>query len=222
MSESSESHVRLLPPTDTTPLRSSVPTRCARLWLPPFEDELKPLVSVFVTSEAFVRFCAHGGKDLDNEVGGGLVGKWRVDEESGEQFVVVEAVPQARFTRQGSAFLTFTQDTLVAMNDELEERYQDKQLVGWYHTHPHMSVFLSQYDVWLHEHFFPEPWQVALVIEPHETTGGFFIRQESGEIDPHRYFGFCELIPDGKSSVVHWTNMRAVPEIPDTVGEGDE
>jgi len=78
-----------------------------------------------------------------------------------------------------------------------------------------MGVFLSHYDTWMHANFFPEPWQVALVIEPHSDIGGFFIRQEDGELDPGRYFGFYEMDGDAAGSVVHWQNMQ------DEVGAGE-
>lgn len=217
-----DSNVRLFPPTDTTPIRSRIPSDRAHRWVAPFEDGAKGLVSVFVTPSAFVRFCAHAGTDLEREVGGGLVGEWRFDERSKESFIVVESILPARFTRQGSAFLTFTQDTLVAMNDELDERYPDKMLVGWFHTHPRMSVFMSHFDVWMHRHFFPEPWQVALVIEPHTSVGGFFVRQEEDVIDPHRYFGFYELIEEAGSQVVHWTNLRSQKELADKRQEDED
>jgi proteasome lid subunit RPN8/RPN11 len=210
----SESNVRLSPPSDTTPLRSAFPKRLAQLWRPPFENEVNTIVSILVTSQAFKQFTEHGRSDLENEVGGGLVGEWREDAESGEQFVVVEASLPARFTRHGSAYLTFTQDTLVALNDELEEQYPGKQLVGWYHTHPRMGIFLSYYDIWLHEHFFPEPWQVALVIEPHAGMGGFFIRRQDSHLDPRRYFGFHELIEEGATSIVQWANMGSGTDLP--------
>lgn len=215
----SESQVRLFPPSDTTPFRSRIPQRLMRLWQPSFEDGAAPIVSVFVTSEAFIEIMKHSRIDMENEVGGGLVGTWHVDARSEEQFVLVEGIIPARFTRHGSAFLTFTQDTLVAMNDELEEHFQEKQLVGWYHTHPRMGVFLSHYDLWLHDHFFPEPWQVALVVEPHTAVGGFFIRQQEGSLDPQRYFGFCEILAPESESVVGWRNMRRVEEASAEDGE---
>lgn len=202
------SQVRLHPVADVEPCHSRIPKRHARRWSAPFEDSARPRVQVFTTAKAFVRVSAHAGTDLENEVGGGLVGKWRKDACTGEQFVVLENILPARYTRRGSAFLTFTQDSLVAMNDELEERFPGKQLVGWYHTHPRMAVFLSHHDLWLHRHFFPEPWQVALVVEPHSSTGGFFIVQEDGTLDPQRYFGFYELLdPEKRGSVVHWSNL---------------
>lgn len=216
-------HVRLHPISKAEPYHSRIPKRHARRWAAPFEDGAQPQVQVFVTAKAFVRISAHAGTDLDNELGGGLVGKWREDACTEEQFVVVENILPARFTRRGSAFLTFTQDSLVAINDELEARFPGKQLVGWYHTHPRMSVFLSHYDLWLHRHFFPEPWQVALVIEPHTSAGGFFIVQQDGTLDPQRYFGFHELRDHEKrASVVHWNNLVLTPPERERAKESDE
>lgn len=118
-----------------------------------------------------------------------------------------------RLTRQGSAYLTFTQETQVALHQTLEERFPKKELVGWYHTHPRMGVFLSEYDTWLHRNFFPELFQVALVIEPYSSSGGFFIRQPDGSLDPRRYYGFYELHNRKRRSVVHWRNIFPEAEV---------
>jgi proteasome lid subunit RPN8/RPN11 len=176
------------------------------------DGALDPAVTVFVTQKAFVRCCAHAGSDLHNEVGGWLIGKWRADRLTGRNFIIVESILPAPHTRHGSAFLTFTQETQVALYDELKERFPNKELVGWYHTHPRMGVFLSEYDTWLHRNFFPEPYQVALVIEPYSSAGGFFIRQEDGFLDARQYFGFYELYHRTKRSVVHWQNL--LPDAP--------
>ena len=210
------SRIRLAPPEEAEPHRAYIPTAHAIHWRSSFETDaeanfesvrLKPGASVFMTKRAYVRCCAHAASDLRNEVGGGLVGQRRVDANTGQPFIVVEAALPARYTRQGSTFLTFTQDSLVALHDDLSERHSDKELLGWYHTHPHMGVFLSGYDVWLHKHFFPNPWQVALVIEPYSSQGGFFIHQPDGQLDPRRYFGFYELSKNGQRSVMYWRNL---------------
>lgn len=214
-----ESRIRLSPHEEPIPLLAHIPTAHARCWRSAFESgELKTGVEVFITQRAYVRCCAHAGSDLNNEVGGALAGKWRADAETGRPFIVIEAALPARHTRQGSAYLTFTQDSLVALHDDLDERYPDKELLGWYHTHPRMDVFLSGYDVWLHEHFFPNPWQVALVIEPHSAKGGFFVRQLDGRLDPRRYFGFYELARSGRPSVMRWGNLRLEAATPPTEG----
>lgn len=207
-----ESRIRLLPAEGRTPLNGRMPTPRALRWRSDRESEGEQrAVSVFFAPRAYVRVCAHAGSDLDNEVGGALVGRWRADSSTGRQYVVVEAAIRAQHTRHGSAFLTFTTESLVALHDEMERRYPTKELVGWYHTHPRMGVFLSGYDVWLHQHFFPEPWQVALVIEPYTRLGGFFIREVDGRLNPHRYVGFYELVPRGSSSLVYWQNLE--PEL---------
>jgi len=204
----SNSRILLAPPNQTRPHGTRIPFRRAARWRSPFErDNHKTYITVFVSPRAFVRVCAHAGSDLDNEVGGWLVGKWRVDKCSGQEFSVVEAILPANHTRHGSAFLTFTQDSQVALYDELTDRFPDKDLLGWYHTHPRMGIFLSDYDLWLHSNFFPDRHQVALVIEPHSATGGFFIRQTDGWLDPQRYFGFYELTNKRKRSVVYWRNL---------------
>ncbi|MGD0868901.1 MAG: Mov34/MPN/PAD-1 family protein [Bryobacteraceae bacterium] len=57
--------------------------------------------------------------------------------------------------------------------------------VGWYHSHTRSDIFLSDADQDLHKRFFPEPWQVALVLKPstfEPTRGGFFFREADGSI----------------------------------------
>jgi proteasome lid subunit RPN8/RPN11 len=201
--------VRLGPPDTTGPRPSRMPHERSRRWHSPYDrDGGNPAVSVFFTQPAFVRVCSLAGRDMDNEVGGALIGQWRIDRDSGEQYIVAEAVLPARHTRQGSAFLTFTQDTLVAFQEEQDLRYPAKRIVGWFHTHPRMGVFLSDYDIWLHRHFFPEPWQVALVIEPCSQIGGFFVRTEDGRLDNHEYFGFREILGRSGRSLVYWRNLE--------------
>ena len=162
-----------------------------------------------MTQAAYQRICAHAKSDMDNEVGGWLAGRWCRDIETGTEFVVVEALLPAQQVRSGSTFLTFTHDSQVAMLAALEERYTKKGVVGWYHTHPRMGVFLSGYDTWLHNHFFPQPWQVALVVEPHSCVGGFFVRDKENHLDARKYFGFYELHNRRAESIVKWKNLHA-------------
>jgi proteasome lid subunit RPN8/RPN11 len=205
--------IRLSPPPNRLPQPAVPPLESARRWFSPHEEAgERPPLSVFITQTAFSRADAHAASRLSAEVGGILVGRWCMDVQTDKPFIVIVGALPARFTRQGSVYLTFTQDSLVDLHAKIEEQYPGKEIVGWYHTHPHMGVFLSQYDTWLHEHFFPEPWQVALVIEPVGMSGGFFIRQSSGELTPNHYFGFYELDGLLDGSTVHWNNLRTSTE----------
>lgn len=213
------SRISLIPPEADYPRGGRIPLGRATRWWSPYEaNGYDQAVTVFISPRAFVRVCAHAGSDLDNEVGGWLIGKWRADRASGEQFIVIESSLPARETRQGSAYLTFTQNSQVALYNEVQERYPDKDVVGWYHTHPRMGIFLSEFDTFLHRNFFPELHQVALVIEPHSASGGFFIRRRDGALDSRRYYGFYELNNGRKRSVVHWRNLLSDAERMSVIG----
>jgi proteasome lid subunit RPN8/RPN11 len=212
------SHLQVLPPENPAPATATMPLSSARRWFSQDEEpEFNKHIPVFVAPVAYLRLVEHAASDLESEVGGILVGNWSMDAGSQQQFIVVESALPARFTRRGSVYLTFTQDSLVDLHAEMDEHYPDKQIIGWYHTHPGMGVFLSPYDTWLHHHFFPEPWQVALVIDPNSATGGFFIRQADGALDPGRCYGFYELVGT-EQSVVRWNNLQQESEVFDNKG----
>lgn len=211
--------IRLAPAEVPTPRYGHVPYQRARCWRSPHDGHLSGSeLAVFVTQGVYVNVCAHAASDLDHEVGGWLIGKQRFDPEFKQEFIVVEKIIPAPFTRHGSVFLTFTQDSQVSMHAFLEENYPGKDVVGWYHTHPRMGIFLSEYDTWLHRNFFPYSWQVAMVIEPHRSIGGFFIPGPDGALDPRRYHGFYELTNDSGLSVVAWQNMAGFRTEPENGG----
>ena len=57
--------------------------------------------------------------------------------------------------------------------------------VGWYHSHTRSEIFLSEADLEIHRRFFPESWQVALVMKPHTFQPariGFFFREADGSV----------------------------------------
>lgn len=205
--------IRLSSPVSARPKRACMPLGRSKRWASVHEmDGGQPLVKVFLSQSAYTRILVHSTSELDDEVGGALVGLWCMDRDSGLQFVVVQHMLPARHTRQGSVYLTFTKDTILDFHDEIERNFRGKRIVGWYHTHPRMGVFLSHFDTFLHNNFFPEPWQVALVVEPHSSVAGFFIRREGGHLDPSRYFGFYELNGNLGRSMVNWRNLRSNEE----------
>ncbi len=201
--------IRLLPEEGRSRQQSRSPYHRAIRWTSQFEGQLcaEPAVDVFMTQKAYIRVCAQAGSDLENEVGGWLVGRHRSDCRGGRDFVVVEKILTAQKTDHSGTHFTFTQDSMVELHQTLESDHPGKQILGWYHSHPRMGVFLSGMDEWLHLNFFPETWQVALVIEPHSQSGGFFIQRKDDRLDTHDYYGFYELNNGIPYSVVHWKNL---------------
>jgi proteasome lid subunit RPN8/RPN11 len=206
-------NIRLLPIEKPIPRPGNIPIRYARRWLSDVElvEPGQPGITVFLTPKAYVRANVHAQSDMDNEIGGWLIGSWKEDQATGEEYIIIERCLPAVGAHRGSAFITFTQDSQVAMFEIMEEKYPDKDLVGWYHSHPKMSIFLSDHDLFLHNSFFPHPWQVALVIEPHSHTAGLFMKDGDGKLDGRYYYGFHELGTGQKQSVVRWTNLREEP-----------
>jgi proteasome lid subunit RPN8/RPN11 len=208
--------IRLAPANTMQPQSAPMPIEQAQRWNSSYDNEwLEPVVSVFLTRPAYIRVCVHACS-ASIEVGGALIGEYSADPRTGEQYVIIKHVLPARHTRQGAVYLTFTQDSLVDLHDQIDKRFPGERIVGWYHTHPQMGVFLSHYDTWLHSHFFPEPWQVALVVEPFSSIAGFFIRQNDGTLDPTRYFGFYEMDGAEGHSIVRWHNLQQAETKPMT------
>jgi len=110
-------------------------------------------------------------QDIDRELGGFLTGAVYGGQ---QQHVEVKHFLPAVDAHSKAASLTFTHETWAAMTREVGECHPDDVIVGWQHTHPGFGIFLSGYDLFIHRHFFNEPWQIALVVDPRESEFGFF------------------------------------------------
>jgi proteasome lid subunit RPN8/RPN11 len=128
---------------------------------------------VFFTTEAHKALWRHAQLDTSVEICGVLVGSWHRDQ-AGPFVKVVESIrgegAQTRF-----AEVTFTHETWAKINSEMDTKFANLSIVGWYHTHPDFGIFLSDRDRFIHEHFFTGPGQIAHVIDPIRKTEGVFI-----------------------------------------------
>lgn len=127
-------------------------------------DELFPEVDdgVVLAAESHVR------TSLDREVGGILVG-----DTDGERARVIGAIPALQAVSQ-RAQVTFTHEVWDEVLGKAEEQHPGSRIVGWYHSHPGFGIFLSDYDVFIHKNFFPDPAMVALVVDPRSGELGWF------------------------------------------------
>lgn len=58
---------------------------------------------------------------------------------------------------------------------------ENLRIVGWWHSHPDFGCFLSSTDLHTQEYFFPESYQVALVIDPIRDEFKFFTLDKASE-----------------------------------------
>ena len=108
------------------------------------------------------------------ELGGILLGKECVDDETGQPYVWVTQALEAKHYENTQASFTYTHDSWEEISRERDRLHPDLDIVGWYHTHPDFGIFLSGHDLFIHEHFFAQPLQVAYVVDPIRQTRGFF------------------------------------------------
>ncbi len=189
-------------------------------WVSNHEHLVEARAEIFFAQSAYSSCVEHTASDLENEVGGLLIGAMRLDPERERPYILIEHILPALHTESGQTFVTFTQQTLVKLHGELENRFPGKRIVGWYHTHPRLGVFMSSYDTWLHDNFFNDPNQVALVVDPFHERGGFFCWQKNRRLDPIHYVGFFEWGNIGDESIVLWNNLE--PVSPETAPAAEE
>ncbi|MFX0071225.1 MAG: hypothetical protein ACFFAO_09060, partial [Candidatus Hermodarchaeota archaeon] len=76
-------------------------------------------------------------------------------------------------------FTTFMEDNLAGEFDKelskLKEKNPESGIVGWWHSHPDLSCFLSPRDILTHLIRFQEGYQPALVVDPIRKTFKFFL-----------------------------------------------
>jgi len=84
-----------------------------------------------------------------------------------------------------------------------DSRAQGWEPLGWYHSHTRSEILLSARDVEIHNRYFPDPWQVALVVRPHAMQpmrAGFFFREANGSM--HADSSFSEFVLEAAPEAV--------------------
>jgi proteasome lid subunit RPN8/RPN11 len=128
---------------------------------------------VYIHEQALRGIEDHARSSNTKEVGGILLGGvyyWQ-----NHLYVQIDDFLVARDAGEHRASLTFTHDTWAKLNAERETAKPKLSIVGWYHTHPNLGVFLSDKDQFIQQNFFRDGHQVALVLDPVCSERAFFI-----------------------------------------------
>jgi len=139
------------------------------------------------------------------EIGGILLGKY-----NGRRLVISGYAAVECEHAYGPSF-NISENDAVRLQDLLSaapENYSGLQVVGWYHSHTRSGIFLSEADLAVHDRFFPERWQVAMVMKPHTFEPariGFFFREADGRV--HATASYKEVTVEPQA-------MRPVPDGP--------
>lgn len=163
-------------------------------------------VQVIMHQEALAQVESHGNSDTYTELGGVLLGT--AYQHEGTTYVEVEAAIPARSREHGPVHFTFTAEAWATLHQEREKYYPELHIVGWFHTHPNLTVFYSADDVVVHSVAFSMPWHVGLVVDPVRRESAFFGWASNDNLPEGREIlplpGFYELPTTQPDKVIDW------------------
>ena len=143
---------------------------------------------VHFASEVHSDIRDHAKDDTSVEICGVLVGGWQQDDQG--PFALIRHSIRCDTAASKNAEVTFTHESWAQINEEMDSKYDDQRIIGWYHSHPDFGIFLSDRDMFIQEHFFSGPGQVAYVVDPvRELEGVFQWRQGRAETASHYWVG---------------------------------
>ena len=126
---------------------------------------------LFLNESTLDQILEYSATETRKEIGGFLIGNVYQDE---TPYIHIEHFLPASDTNSKSGSVTFTHQTWEKLREQIESGYPDHKVMGWHHTHPGMGIFLSNYDRFIHHHFFDCPWQIAMVVDPCQQQFGIF------------------------------------------------
>ena len=206
--------------TTPGPLRQPIPVGRSILWAPASGGSKRPgniTFPVFLSQAALTAVLEHVA--TPHRAGQGILGFLLGDQcecpETGTSYLVVDVALRLNQAIYGDR----TRDVVTRLWDHIQQQLEQQRasLIGWYHTHAPLPLTLSGHDVETHEHYFAEPWQVALLLgtDPADPAASFF-RSGTDDAWTSTAQPFYELLapeslrPDGKKrSFVTWKNYRA-------------
>ena len=127
-----------------------------------------------VRRAAFEQIQAHLRSNTRIELGGLLMGEAFYDPKQECYVVVVEEALPAQDGEGTALTFSYTEATWLALSPQLQALPATWTLLGSFHSHPGMGVFLSSTDLETQRDIFFHDWQIALVIDPISNAIGFF------------------------------------------------
>jgi hypothetical protein len=146
------------------------------------------------------------------EVGGILYGL-----RDGETVRLLATRPIVCEHARGPSF-QFSENDRAALAAQLKHGAEDPELngfvcVGWFVSHTRTGIQLSESDLEIYNSFFPEQWQVTLVVRPGRAMSmraGFFIREFDGTLRTEgSYLEFS--FPDRLAAIFEKTQKTEAP-----------
>lgn len=132
-------------------------------------------LSVFIRRRTLDGVISHLKGDTSVEQGGLLVGKPFFDAALSAYVILIEDSLPARGGIETPTEFSYTSESWQHLTPRLQTMDPTWTIVGSYHSHPGMGVFLSGTDLDTQAMVFAQDWQVAVVIDPVADEIGCFV-----------------------------------------------
>ena len=126
-----------------------------------YENKLNLYIDINAVDKILEHCAVMAGRRL--EALGFLVGdiyRWNDDD-----FSVVHEIVTGKLDSTAVS-VKFRRDSFENLFDQLDDIEYDYVLIGWYHSHPGYTSFMSSIDVDTQARMFNKPFHVALVVDP--------------------------------------------------------
>ena len=123
---------------------------------------------VFIKESCSKAMQEHAHSDILREQAGILCGQAYCD--SNRLYLDINAAFPVD-TMNSSTHFQFHESSWESVWNQLDG---SAAIVGWYHTHPGLGIFLSPTDLRTQEKYFAAPWQIAAVLDPVSRQFGIF------------------------------------------------
>ena len=139
-------------------------------------------ITIIAHLDVYAAIAEHAIDSLPNETGGFLLGHVAHDERRQSWHIEVDETVRVDPRTQDPVHFSFTWRDVDRVRTYRES--QRKALIGWYHTHPDLGIFLSETDLEkTHRVLFSESFQLALVYDPVRGRAGYFFWEGPQLID---------------------------------------
>jgi proteasome lid subunit RPN8/RPN11 len=142
------------------------------------------LGQVYIAEDALYNLTNHLESNINVEQGGILFGNAYREPLYGRIYVEITASVAAPATIGSGSHLEFTSDSWVGIMEQAKAEHPQENIVGWYHSHPNLGVFMSATDMRTQRAFFHHPWCVSIVCDPVREDIGFFLGERAAVMQP--------------------------------------
>ncbi|MBD2122214.1 Mov34/MPN/PAD-1 family protein [Trichocoleus sp. FACHB-262] len=145
--------------------------------LPPFFS------SVYISEIAIGSLLHHLKSSMLIEQGGILFGNAYKDPQFGIYVEIVDAIAAPATIATETSF-QLTSDSWDGILKDAKKLSSKTTIMGWYHSHPNLGVFMSATDMKTQQAFFSHPWCISIVCDPVRKEIGYFQGSQAHSVNP--------------------------------------